>query len=127
MSTELNPTTVALVGKDDQVAPQALDLSGKRVEDLPRYAEPAFDQLLMQPLPPEEVSKGGIILPGAKEEVTTTVSVVVAKGPDATRYDKGDWLVHAPYVGQHIQLGASKFLVFREEEVLLRLVERETA
>jgi chaperonin GroES len=124
MSEVINPTAPLSVGAGESAAPQAIDLSGKRLEDLPRYFEPYGDYLLVQPLPPEEITKGGIILVEKNVE-PPAISVLVAKGPDAGRYEEGDWLSHAPFVGQHLQLGATKFLVFREEEVLGRLVERE--
>ncbi|MFW6150518.1 MAG: co-chaperone GroES [Chloroflexota bacterium] len=91
---------------------------------------PLGDRVLIKPVPKEEMSKGGIVLPDTTKEKPQE-GEVVAVGPgrvtdEGTRVamdlKKGDRIVYAKYAGTDIKLDDDDYLILRDTDVLARIV-----
>jgi len=88
---------------------------------------PLADRVLVKPIDPKEVKKGGIIIPDtAKEKPQEGEVVAVGKG----RYNettgeriplevkKGDRVLYGKYSGTEITIDDEEYLILRESDIL---------
>ena len=88
--------------------------------------KPLGDRLVVEPIEPEEVTAGGIVLPETAKEKPQQGKVLAA-GPGA-RDDEGkriamdvkagDKVLYAKYSGTEFKLDGKKLLILRESELL---------
>ena len=88
--------------------------------------KPLNDRVIVTPLPAEEKTAGGVILPdNAKEKPNK--GKVVAAGPGRTLDDgkrialavkKGDVVYYGKYSGTEVKVGGEEFKILREEDIL---------
>jgi chaperonin GroES len=86
---------------------------------------PLADRIVVKPLEPKEVKRGGIIIPDtAKEKPQEGEVVAVGKG----KYEDGklipmevkvgDKVLYGKYSGTEIKINDEDYLIMREEDVL---------
>ena len=87
---------------------------------------PLGDRVVVKPLPREEVTKTGLVIPDtAKEKPQQGKVIAVGKGKvekdgKVTPLDvkEGDTVLFGKYSGQEIKLDGEEYLIMREEEIL---------
>ena len=79
--------------------------------------EPIKDRIVVQPLAPESVTKGGIIIPDSVKESQSN-AVVLSVGPEVKEIKPGDTVVYAKNRGVDVVIGMEHYLVMREEDAL---------
>ena len=87
---------------------------------------PLGDRVLVKPLEPKEVKKGGIIIPDtAKEKPQEGKVIEVGKGKMledgkviSLEVKKGDKILYSKYGGTEIKLEGEEYLILREEDIL---------
>lgn len=97
-------------------------------DDLP---VPIYWRMLVMPIKPQKVSKGGIVLPSevqATEEWMNYIGKVVSMGGCAgksARYEGetnipkvGDWVVYGKYAGQKLTHKGVKLTLVNDDEIL---------
>ena len=85
---------------------------------------PLFDKIIVEPVPAEETTRGGLILTGAKD--APQLGKVVAVGPGGTPDGKelkmvvsvGDVVVYGKYKGVEIKYDGKDMLVLSLGDVL---------
>jgi chaperonin GroES len=87
---------------------------------------PLQDKILLRPSKPEEVTKGGIIIPGnAKEKPTTGEVLAVGTGrvlpsgevlPMDVR--PGNVVIYGQYAGTEVELDGEKLRIINQDDVL---------
>lgn len=101
------------------------------------YPEPTGYRLLIRPVQPKAMSKGGIALAQETQhaqEVLRYVGEVVAMGPEAYQHEKfhapwcavGDWIAYGQYAGQEIKLKTDEgdlvqLRIINDDEVLAKV------
>ncbi|MBU4128565.1 co-chaperone GroES [bacterium] len=88
--------------------------------------KPLGDRVLVKPLEPKEVKKGGIIIPDtAKEKPQEGKVIEVGKGKMledgkviSLEVKKGDKVLYSKYGGTEIKLEGEEYLILREEDIL---------
>jgi chaperonin GroES len=94
--------------------------------------KPLGDRLLVKRLEPEEVKKGGIIIPDTAKEKPQK-GKVVAVGPGKTdesgkrikmEVKKGDRVLFGKYAGTELQLDDEEHLILREDDILAIIEEK---
>ncbi len=89
---------------------------------------PLADRVVIKPLPKEEVTKSGIIVPDTAKEKPQE-GEVVAVGPGRITEDgkriamdlkKGDKVIYAKYAGSEIKIDDQEYLILRESDVLAK-------
>ncbi|MBU4310498.1 co-chaperone GroES [bacterium] len=88
--------------------------------------KPLGDRVLVKPLEPKEVKKGGIIIPDtAKEKPQEGKVVEVGKGKMLEdgkvvplEVKKGDKVLYSKYGGTEIKLEGEEYLILKEEDIL---------
>ena len=88
--------------------------------------QPLHDRLVVKRIEPEEIVKGGIVIPDtAKEKPQDGVVMAIGKGKileNGTRIEttvkEGDRILFAKYSGTEIKLDGEEYLILREDEVL---------
>lgn len=86
---------------------------------------PLGDRVIVKPKAPEEVTKGGIILPDTAQEKPMEGEVVaVGKGKVADdgkliamELKKGDKILYGKYSGNEFKQDEQEFLIMRESDV----------
>ncbi|MGB9846212.1 MAG: co-chaperone GroES [Desulfotomaculales bacterium] len=87
---------------------------------------PLGDRVVVKPLPMEEVTKGGIVLPDTAKEKPQE-GEVVAVGPgrlldNGTRVPidlkVGDRILFSKYAGNEVKLDNVEYLIMRESDIL---------
>lgn len=90
--------------------------------------EPLADRLIVKPIPQEEVTKGGIIIPDTAKEKPQE-GKVIAVGPgrmkaEGTRIPMnikvGDRVMYMKHAGVEVTLNDEKVLIINEAEVMLK-------
>lgn len=90
---------------------------------------PLADRVLIKPIPKEEMSKGGLVLPDTTKEKPQE-GEVVAVGPGrvtdegkrvAIDLKTGDRVIYAKYAGTDIKLEDDEYLILRDTDVLARI------
>ena len=88
--------------------------------------KPLGDRVLVKPLEPKEVKKGGIIIPDtAKEKPQEGKVIEVGKGKMledgkviSLEVKKGDKILYSKYGGTEIKLEGEEYLILKEEDLL---------
>jgi chaperonin GroES len=87
---------------------------------------PLADRVLVKPLPREEVTKGGIVLPDTAKEKPQD-GEVIAVGPGRVddkgnrvplEVKKGDTVIYAKYAGTEVKLDGDEYIILRESDIL---------
>ncbi len=88
---------------------------------------PLADRVMIQPIDPQEVKKGGIIIPDtAKEKPQEGKIIAVGKGRlnEQTgkciplEVKKGDRVLYGKYSGTEITVDGTEYLILRESDIL---------
>jgi chaperonin GroES len=87
---------------------------------------PLGDRIILKPLPGEEKTRGGVILPDtAKEKPQQAEVVAVGTGRVLDNGDKvpmevkvGDKVLYGKYSGTEVKLEGEEYLIVKESEVL---------
>ena len=87
--------------------------------------KPLADRVVIQSLETEEVTKGGIILPGSAKEKPQMAEVIavgpggVVDGKDVTMYvNVGDKVIYSKYAGTEVKLDDKEYIVVRHNDIL---------
>jgi chaperonin GroES len=107
---------------------QFLDTERKEMDKLPK---PTGWRLLVLPFRAKQKTKGGVLLTDKAVEdsqLTTTVAMVLATGPDAYKdKDKfpsgswckqGDWVVFGRYAGSRLKIEGGEVRILNDDEIL---------
>jgi chaperonin GroES len=87
---------------------------------------PLDDRILVQPLSPETVTPGGLVIPEKAQEKQAR-GIVVSVGPgkrqdDGTRLpvdvEPGQTVVYTKYSGSEVELHSEKFVILRADEIV---------
>jgi chaperonin GroES len=88
--------------------------------------EPLGDRVVIRPIPKEEVSKGGIVLPDTAKEKPQE-GKIIAVGPGrlteegnriAMDVKKGDKVLYSKYAGTEFKLDGEEVIIMREGDIL---------
>lgn len=88
--------------------------------------KPLGDRVIISPIEPKEVVKGGIIIPDSAKEKPMQGKVVAA-GPGALNkkgerlpmdVKEGDVVLYGKYSGTEIKLDDEKYIIMHQEEIL---------
>ena len=90
--------------------------------------EPLGDRVVIKPIPKEEVSKGGIVLPDtAKEKPQDGEIIAVGLGKlsedgkrIAMEVKVGDKIVYSKYAGTEFKLDDEEVVILRESDILAK-------
>ena len=87
--------------------------------------KPYGDRILVKPMPEEEKSAGGILLPDSAKERPQSgevIAVVPGKIEDGKRIameiKAGDTIVYSKYGGTEIKVDGEDYLILKESDVL---------
>lgn len=87
--------------------------------------KPLADRVVIQSLETEEVTKGGIILPGSAKEKPQMAEVIavgpggVVDGKDVTMYvNVGDKVIYSKYAGTEVKLDGKEMIIVRQSDIL---------
>lgn len=88
--------------------------------------KPLGDRVIIKPLPQEEVTKGGVILPDtAKEKPQQGEIIAVGSGRILDNGEKipmevkeGDKVLYGKYSGTEVKLNGEEYLIVSEKEIL---------
>lgn len=92
--------------------------------------EPLGDRVVVKPIPQEEVTKGGIILPDTAKEKPQE-GEVIAVGPGKVGDDgkriapdvkKGDRVIYTKYGGTEIKVDGEELMILRESDILAKKI-----
>ena len=80
---------------------------------------PLGSRILIQEIPDDEISPGGIIIPDTAKEKPTRGRVVAlgTGGEEDFIVNEGDEILFSKYVGSEIKMEGEKFLIIREDEI----------
>ena len=90
--------------------------------------EPLGDRVIIKPLPKEEVSKGGIVLPDTAKEKPQE-GEIIAVGPGKLSEDSkrmamevkvGDKVIYSKYAGTEFKLDDEEVIILRESDILAK-------
>lgn len=90
--------------------------------------QPLGDRVVIKPIPKEEVTKGGIVLPDTAKEKPQEGEVIAA-GPGrltddgkriAMEVKVGDRVIYAKYAGTEIKLNDEELIILRETDILAK-------
>jgi chaperonin GroES len=90
--------------------------------------EPLQDRVVIKPLPKEEVSKGGIVLPDTAKEKPQE-GEIIAVGPGKLSEDGkrmamevkvGDKVIYSKYAGTEFKLDDEELVIMRESDILAK-------
>ena len=88
--------------------------------------KPLGDRVIISPIEPKEVVKGGIIIPDSAKEKPMQGKVVAA-GPGAVNkkgerlpmdVKEGDTVLYGKYSGTEIKMEDEKYIIMHQEEIL---------
>lgn len=83
--------------------------------------KPLADRVLIQPIPAEETTHSGIIIPdSAKEKPLKGTVIAAGKGikDEDMVLKEGDKVLYGKYAGTEIELDGEKLLIMRQSDVL---------
>jgi len=83
--------------------------------------KPLADRVLIQPIPAEETTLAGIIIPdSAKEKPLKGTVIAAGKGTkdEEMVLKEGDKVLYGKYAGTEIELEGEKYLIMRQTDVL---------
>ncbi len=90
--------------------------------------KPLADRVVIKPLPKEEVSKGGIVLPDTAKEKPQE-GKIIAVGPGKLSEDGkrialevkvGDKVIYSKYAGTEFKLDDEEVVILRESDILAK-------
>lgn len=90
--------------------------------------QPLGDRVVVKPIPREEVTKGGIVLPDTAKEKPQE-GKVIAVGPGrltdegkriAMDVKEGDIVIYAKYAGTELKLDDEELIILRESDILAK-------
>ncbi len=90
--------------------------------------QPLGDRVVVKPIPKEEVTKGGIVLPDTAKEKPQE-GKVLAVGPGKVTDDgkripmdvkEGDVVIYAKYGGTEIKEDGEELIILRESDILAK-------
>jgi chaperonin GroES len=90
--------------------------------------KPLGDRVVIKPVPKEEVSKGGIILPDTAKEKPQE-GEIIAVGPGrltddgqriAMEVKVGDMVIYSKYAGTEFKLDDQELVIMRESDILAK-------
>jgi len=90
--------------------------------------KPLGDRVVIKPIPKEEVSKGGIILPDTAKEKPQE-GEIIAVGPGrltddgqriAMEVKVGDMVIYSKYAGTEFKLDDQELVIMRESDILAK-------
>ena len=83
--------------------------------------KPLADRVLITPVPAEEVTVAGIIIPdSAKEKPLKGVVVATGNGTkdEEMTVKEGDTVLYGKYAGTEIEVDGEKYLIMRQNDIL---------
>ena len=87
--------------------------------------KPLADRVVLKSLGTEEVTKGGIVLPGTAKEKPQMAEIIavgpggVVDGKEVTMYVKtGDKVIYSKYAGTEVKLDDGEYIVVRQNDIL---------
>ncbi|MEG1525023.1 MAG: co-chaperone GroES [Clostridia bacterium] len=87
--------------------------------------KPLADRVVLKSIETEEVTRGGIVLPGSAKEKPQMAEVIavgpggVVEGKDITMYVKvGDKVIYQKYAGTEVKLETTEYIVVRQNDIL---------
>lgn len=92
--------------------------------------EPLGDRVVVKPIPREEMTKGGIILPDTAKEKPQE-GEVLAVGPGRMTDDGrripldvkvGERVIYAKYAGTEIKIEGEEYIILRESDILAKKI-----
>jgi chaperonin GroES len=86
--------------------------------------KPINDRIVVKPLPAEERTKGGIIIPDtAKEKPQQGEVIAVGPGKEGIQLNIhiGDRVLYGKYAGQELNYDGEDYLIMREDDILVVL------
>ena len=86
--------------------------------------KPINDRVVIKPLPAEEKTKGGIIIPDtAKEKPQQGEVIAVGPGKEGVKLNvkAGDRVLYGKYAGQELNFNGDEYLIMREDDILVIL------
>jgi len=92
--------------------------------------EPLGDRVVVKPMPSEEKSKGGIILPDTAKEKPQE-GKIIAVGPGkmseegkriALDVKVGDKVLYTKYGGTEIKIDGEEYMILRESDIMAKKV-----
>jgi chaperonin GroES len=92
--------------------------------------QPMGDRVIIKPMPKEEVTRGGIVLPDTAKEKPQEGKVLAA-GPGRVAEDgkriamevkEGDIVIFAKYAGTEIKLDDEDLVILRESDILAKKI-----
>lgn len=104
----------------------------------PGWPAPDFWRILVMPVKPRKVSKGGIVIPEEAqkaEQHLNYIGRVVAMGPLAYKSERfagvvppipGDYVIYGRYAGQPLDHKGCKLLIVNDDEILARVSDPES-
>jgi chaperonin GroES len=90
--------------------------------------QPLADRVVIKPMPKEDTTKGGIILPDTAKEKPME-GKIIAVGPGSLNdqgkrvpldVQVGDIVVYAKYAGTEIKEDGEEFIILRESDILAK-------
>lgn len=90
--------------------------------------EPLADRVVVKPLPKEEVTRSGIILPDTAKEKPQE-GEVIAVGPGRVNDEGkkipmdvkvGNKVIYARYAGTELKLDGEEYIILRESDILAK-------
>lgn len=88
--------------------------------------KPLADRVLIAPLPAEEVTMAGIIIPDSAKEKPlkgTVLAVGTGTKDEEMVLKEGDKVLYGKYAGTEIENGGEKYLIMRQSDVLAVIAE----
>ena len=91
--------------------------------------KPIGDKIAIKPVAAEEVTKGGIVLPGSAQEKPQQGEVIAVGGGILLQNGEraplevnvGDKVVYAKYAGTEVKFNGEEFVILSEKDVLVVL------
>ena len=90
--------------------------------------QPLADRVVIRPMPKEEITKGGIVLPDTAKEKPME-GKIIAVGPGSLNEDGervalevkvGDIVIYAKYAGTEIKEDGEELIILRESDILAK-------
>ena len=88
--------------------------------------KPLADRVLINPVPAEEVTMAGIIIPdSAKEKPLKGTVLATGNGTkdEEMVVKEGDTVLYGKYSGTEIEVGGEKYLIMRQSDILAIIAE----
>lgn len=79
---------------------------------------PLDDRVLVRPLQPEEVTRGGLIIPDTAKEKPQEGRVVAVGTDENLQVKVGDRILYAKYAGTEIKLNGEEHIVINRNDIL---------